>query len=286
MFRAVPARQHLEADEILRRQCDDRLIEGPNFAASDRGAQIRLHPRARLQRDVHLGMEETERAAAGALAVIHCDVGGVQQGVGVLVVRRGEGDADGRIDIDMAVVPGNRPSHGRHHLLDQIGEGFPIAAKWHQSDEFVAAETSGHAAGGKKFVQAIGDRAENGVAGRVPMQIVDRLESIEIDLDHGEAVCAGAFRQGGLERLVEQSPVRQPGQRVVTRRLLSQRFGGDPRGDRPAQQDRLANSGDCRAQADAAAHHHEVHQVVGDREAAEAIEDAELCANDPDAGRR
>ena len=184
----------------------------------------------------------------------------------------------------MAAVPGNRSSHRRHHLLDQIGEGFPIAAKWHQRDEFVAAETSGHAAGGKEFMQSIGDCAEDGVAGRVPMQIVDRLESIEIDLDHGERRCVGAFRQGGLERLVEQSTVRQPGQRVVPRRLLSKRFGGNPRGDRLAQQDRFANRRGHRAQAHAAAHHHEVHQVVGDRKAAEAIEDAELRANDPDAG--
>ena len=283
MLRTIPAREHLEADEILRRQRNDRLIERLDFAARDRRAQIGLHPRARLQRNIHLRVKEAEGATARAFAVVHRDVGGVQQGVGVLVRRRGEGDADRRVHVDMSVVPGHWSSHRRHNLLDQLGEGFPIVVIRDQRDEFVAAETSGHAPRREQFVQAVSDRAEHGVTRRVPMQIIDRLESIEIQKDHGETLVARASRQGDVERLVKQPPVGESGQRVVPRGLLGQRFRGDPRGDRLAQQDRLAHGGGHRAEADATAHHHEVHQVVSDRKAAEAIEDAELHANDPGA---
>ena len=284
MFRAVPAREHLEADEILRRQRNDRLIEGPDFAAGDGGAKIGLHSRARLQRDVHFGVEEAKGAAPRALAVIHRDVRGVQQGVGIRVSRLREGDADRRVHLDMPAIPGNGSSHCRHDLSDQAGDGFPIVAKRDQRDKFVAAETSGRAPRRQKFVQSIGNRAENGVAGRVAVQVVDRLKSIEIDEDDGERSSVRAIPQGSLERLMEQSTVREPRQSVVPRGLFGERFGGDAGRDSLSQQNRFANRRRYGPQAHAAAQHHEVHQVVLDRETAEPVEDAEPRADEPSAG--
>ena len=69
----------------------------------------------------------------------------------------------------------------------------------------------------------VGDPAQHGVARGMPVGVVDLLEPVEIDEEHRGAP-AGALRvrQGLLDAVDEQRPVRQAGQRVV-RRLLGQR---------------------------------------------------------------
>ena len=176
------------------RQGDDRLIGRPDLAARDRRAEIGFEPRARLQGDVHFRVEETKRSAPFALALIHRDIRGVQQGVGIVVLRRREGDADRRIHFDLPVIPGNGLSHRRNDLLHQAHEGVAILVIGNQRDEFVAAETSRHAPRRHEIAQAVGDRAQNGVARRVAMHVVDRLEPIEIDQQDGEASSSGVHR--------------------------------------------------------------------------------------------
>ena len=72
------------------------------LAASERLAQVLLQGLARLQLDVHLGLEEAEGAAAGLLGAVKRDVGVLQQALLVVAVAWGERDADAGADEEIA----------------------------------------------------------------------------------------------------------------------------------------------------------------------------------------
>ena len=70
-------------------------------------------------------------------------------------------------------------------LLRKADEAVAAAVEGNQHGEFVAAEPGDAMppAGGAR--EAVGDRAEHGVAGGVAVDVVDRLEPVEIDEEHG-----------------------------------------------------------------------------------------------------
>ena len=56
--------------------------------------------------------------------------------------------------------------------------------------------------------------------------VVDRLEAVEVEHQHGGAVpVVRDVRQGLVELLVEVAPVRQAGQRIVARHFARDIFG-------------------------------------------------------------
>ena len=81
--------------------------------------------------------------------------------------------------------------------------------------ELVAAEPGHeigfpHAAG-----EAGGDRFQQRVADHVAERIVDALELVDVDVEHGQLAFRRDLGQFPLEPLVEQRAVRQVGQRIV-----------------------------------------------------------------------
>ena len=72
-----------------------------------------------------------------------------------------------------------------------------------------------------RALQARRNHAKHLVAGCVPVDIVDGLEAVEIDIDDGKvALGSPADRQLVIEDLVEQRPVGEAGQHVVTGLVL------------------------------------------------------------------
>ena len=87
--------------------------------------------------------------------------------------------------------------------------------------ELLAADARQQVAPAQHPCSRAGDLAQRTVADGMPMPVVDRLESIEVEDRHRQRA-AMADRIGHLlvEPLVEQAAVRKPGERIVRRQPL------------------------------------------------------------------
>ena len=87
-----------------------------------------------------------------------------------------------------------------------------------QDAELVAAEAGHGVAGADAAAEAGGHRRQEPVAGGVAEAVVDGLEVVEVDEQHGAEVAgAAAAVEGVLHPVAEQAAVGQPGERVVER---------------------------------------------------------------------
>jgi hypothetical protein len=209
-----PAHESFHADDALVGEPDDGLVQQVQLAVIERlvqlGAQLGVlqdlgrHPRRVADRP----------ALAAFLARVHRDVGVAEQRAGV-VARRSDGNADACLDQQLAPVyherPGqaveNPPGDGVHRMgagvLQQHGELVTTKARHRVLRADAALDTPGH-------------RSEQRVAHVVAERVVDCLEIIKVDKQHGKGV-AGRGAQRGVDPLAEQRAVGQLGQRVVGR---------------------------------------------------------------------
>ena len=92
--------------------------------------------------------------------------------------------------------------------------------------ELVAAEPRHHVARTQRAAQPAADLHQQHVAGVMPQRVVDDLEPVEIDEQHGELPLVA---RGGIDRAtqhaVEHFPVRQIGQAVVRRQIFDPLVG-------------------------------------------------------------
>ncbi len=94
-----------------------------------------------------------------------------------------------------------------------------------QHAELVAAESGDHVALARGAAEPGGDRPQQLVAALVAESVVDVLEVVQVDEQH--RVASGAAFARPLDRVEEQHPVRQPGQRVVQCFVFGQPPGQD-----------------------------------------------------------
>ena len=115
--------------------------------------------------------------------------------------RGGDGPPDPFGGLDRAVAIGGRGDH----------------------DEFLAAVADHDVAVAGGAPDRPGDAAQDGVPDGVAVLVVDRREPVEVEHDQAQlAAGSPGVGVGGLDRLVEEAPVEQAGQRVAQRRI------GDP----------------------------------------------------------
>ena len=89
-----------------------------------------------------------------------------------------------------------------------------------QHGELVAAQAGGGVGGADGLVQPLREDLEQQVAGLVAVGVVDRLEAVEVDVEHrGPLAVAAGQVQVVLGAVEEERPVGQLGQRVVHRRV-------------------------------------------------------------------
>src|SRR5262249_45536234 len=87
---------------------------------------------------------------------------------------------------------------------------------WHNDGELIAAQPRHHLTVIQEAGDALGHRLQRPVARRVPEQIVDLLEAVEIEAQHGEPLARLQRRFDLLiELLVEGAAVREPREGVV-----------------------------------------------------------------------
>ncbi len=179
------------------------------------------------RRPVHL-----EPALPVVLGQVHRQVGVAQQVVGPVARRCPQGDADAGPyrdvlggDADRRLERVGDPSR---HLLG----GARHPARLQQDGELVTSEAGDGVARAGRGPEPLGDPDEELVTGGMAETVVDHLELVEIEEQHGDLLRGpvGAV-EGVTDPVDEQRPVGQPGERVVERLAVQLPLEGPPLGD-------------------------------------------------------
>ena len=116
-------------------------------------------------------------------------------------------------------------------LIDQP-RWFPTLLDRGLNDgEFVAAEPRRHVGFLEAAAQALGDRLQQLIADRMAERVVDALELVDVDIEHGQLLARPYRLERLFQPLAEQDPVRQFGQRVVMRQMRDLLLGAPALGD-------------------------------------------------------
>ena len=222
----VPAQQRLDAGDLAARHVDLGLVVQRELVALQRAAQGALQRQAldRLRLDL-LG-EEAEAVLAVFLGEIHRHVGILGQRLHVGAVGRIHRDADrGRGVAFVAAQLQRLAEHGQQ----LAGDAFDLVAfggLFQDDHEFVAAEPRHDVARAQRAAQPAADFHQQHVAGVMPQRIVDDLEAVEIDEQHGKlplVALRGVDR--AAQHLVEHFAVGQVGQAVMRRQIFDALVG-------------------------------------------------------------
>ena len=175
-------------------------------------------------------VEQLDPAAAALLGAVHRSVGVAQQGLrsGVVV---GDGNADAGLDVQL--LGPDRATVCRRASRTRLGEcsitrGDDVVA---DDDELVAAEPGDGVARSDRPTDPFRGNRQQIIAGAMTEGIVDHLELVDVQEHHAELRAAPTARAGQAlpEPIVEQDPVRQPGEGVVER-LVRERAAPSPCG--------------------------------------------------------
>jgi len=102
-----------------------------------------------------------------------------------------------------------------------LRDALLVDLAFEQHQEFVAADAGHRVADTGQLAQALADLAQHGVTAAVSVGVVDRLEAVEVDEQHGQpgrrAVHA---RHRGGELVLEHQPIGQLREGIVVGDLL------------------------------------------------------------------
>ena len=212
--RVLPARQRLQPVHASVGQPQDGLVVHPQLVAVQRAPQVGLELGAVEAALAQLGPVQRGHGTAAALRVVHRHVGVAEQVVGGGPgVRHRQADADAhgeRVAVDHAL--------GTEPVEDPLGQGAQrvgVVEPLHEDGELVATET-GHDVGRTHAgPQLVGHLAHEQVADVVPEPVVDGLERVQVEVQHGRRAADHATLGDGAAHLVgEHAAVDQAGERV------------------------------------------------------------------------
>ena len=213
----LPDDQRLASRDLPRTQRDHRLVAQPQLFALDRAAQVGVELELGLGVRVHGGVEHGVPGAAQILGAVHGRVGVAQQLLGPRVRARSHRYADGgggeHLGAVQIVGSGERLLHafGSPHRLVGVGE---VAE---QQGELVSSQARHRVPWTRHLAQAARDLHQQHVPLRMPKALVHRLEPVDVQEQHREAVVRAPLLES--ERLPqavhEQRPVGQAGEPVV-----------------------------------------------------------------------
>jgi hypothetical protein len=151
---------------------------------------------------MHRGLEKPVRAAPGRLGAIERQIGVLEQLIGVDTVAGRNRNADAGIDHDLDVIE----VVGQRNGVAQ-SPGKPLGVGWLRDpgldDRKLVSAQSGHQVGfSDAIAQAVCDCSQQVVADRMPQGVVDILEVVEIEVEHGQSFAT----QDPPERFLEPLP--------------------------------------------------------------------------------
>ena len=181
------------------------------FIAGYRLAQLAFHRLLDVRGLGQFGLEYPEIVSPAGLRRIQREIRLLQQRLGIGAMLRREGNSDAGPDADPLAVE-------IEGLLDQPddpererdGTLALVLLVFLDDGEFVAAQTRQHVGIAKRRSQPLRDFDKQLVAGRMSQRVVDILEFVEVEHQHGKsgAVALQPLR-GVVELFGEQRAVRQ-----------------------------------------------------------------------------
>ena len=217
----APAHERLDGHDLARVEVDERLVVELELVALERAPQVLLEREPLHHALAHAGVEQLEARAAAVLGAVHGDVGVAHDRFGGVVAAVGDDDADGGGDDHGAVVDDD----GRLQRVEQpLGDldraalaGQPLA----QHRELVAAHARERVALRDQRPEPHRDLAEQLVAALMAERVVDELEAVDVEHEHGDrAAVAGSECERVVHAVDEQRAVGQARERVVQRPVL------------------------------------------------------------------
>jgi hypothetical protein len=155
-------------------------------------------------------------ALAGLLRGIHGDVGVAEELVRGADVCCGLGEPGARVNGDL---PASKDKRGRKTLDDTIRDALRVghADVLEEDSKLVAAEARRDVLRAHELLKTTCHGSNQLVAGSMPEAVVDRLEVVEIEKEHGGGMPARGAVKRSAYVFGEEDPVRKAGQRVVER---------------------------------------------------------------------
>ena len=194
-LRVLPAHERFGTNHAARGELHLGLQEQPQLVMVHRGAQLAQQRERFVARRVQRRVVHHHARLAG-LGGIHRHLGPRKQPVGVVGMGWEGGHADAGAHVHRVIVERERCLQGLQHALRQGARGVGVGLR-RADDEFVAAHVR-HGVPSPKhaFGQAQRDLAQQPVAKSVAEHVVDVLEAVQVEHDHGaRAVVAARLRQ-------------------------------------------------------------------------------------------
>ncbi len=205
----LPADQRLDPDDVSVGERDDRLVVAPELARVERALEVRLEVETLDDGDVHPGSNTSKRSRPSRLAryIAMSALRSTSAGV-----SPSSSYAMPMLAVTCTSVPstsiGSRTS-SRMRSGDPGGVDR-VVVLLEQDRELVAAEAGERVGRRVMASQPSGDGEQDGVAGLVAEAVVDRLEAVEVDVQHRVAAAGPAESGSGvLEPVEQQRPVRR-----------------------------------------------------------------------------
>ena len=184
-------------------------------------AQVAVQLHALFDQLRHGLGEEVQLVAPGILGAVHGQVGEPQQGVDVAPVLGIGGDADAGGDKQLPTLDFKGFGQARQQLARGGLQGQTVPRVLDQHGEFVPAQPGHGVARPGQRPQALGHLAQQLVAHRVAVGVVDLLEVVQIDEQQRQLTPNPlSLGDGMAEAVHEQEAVGQPGQHIEVRQMV------------------------------------------------------------------
>ena len=166
---------------------------------------------------VHRGLEQAVAALPLGLGDVHRGIGVADQLVGIGgVARLDDRDAEAGADDQVVVVELERTAERVEDPLGGLHRRLRVVDVLEQDRELVAAEPGGGVGRADACRDALSHLEQDPVADGVTEAVVDGLEVVEIDEQHGHAhAVAQRPRDRVADALVEQRPIGEVGDGIV-----------------------------------------------------------------------
>jgi hypothetical protein len=177
---------------------------------------------------VAYGIEDGVAVGARLLGLVHGMVGLAQQLVAIhlggLRVKR---DAHACCGDQCLTVQRHWGGGGTHQACQQGIDGIGIGHIKHHRHKFVAAQAAHGVTLAQCSLHALGQRGQQAVTHGVAVGVVHGLETVQIQVHHGQPLSLPRRVGHGLaQTFCQQHPVGQARQRVVVRHVLQLLFVG------------------------------------------------------------
>ena len=221
VIRVLPAEQRFDACEAARLGRDQRLVMQQQLVPFDGVEQRVLHRQSAARARTHLCAIHDEAVSAARLGLVHRRIGVLEQRLRFGARVRRDADSYGDGDVERLPIDRKRLFQRTQAALGDRHRRGGILKPGKEEHELVASPPCEGIAFSNARFELGSDELEQRVAHAVSERVVDVLEAVDVDHQHGEhrALAAGLRKPAG-EALVEQEPVRQRGQMIGPRQLM------------------------------------------------------------------